>query len=116
MFNWSIMPSHWKTLSFLIAASVFGSGICETGQTIARGQDVELIPSEISLTGLGAKSRILVETAYGSRRTGQVDSTIIWSIDDPKVVEFDGQNIQAVGNGTTMLRAFVNGKELKAKV
>ena len=116
MCNWSIMPSRWNTLSFLIVVSVFASGICETAQIVALGQDVELIPSEISLTGLGAKSRILVETTDGSRRTGQVDSTIIWSIDDPKVVEFDGQNIQAVGNGTTMLRALVNGKELKAKV
>ena len=83
---------------------------------MAWGQDVELIPSEISLTGLGATSRILAENTSGSRKTGQVESTITWSVDDPRVAEFDGENVRAIGNGTTTLRAMVDGKELKAKV
>jgi hypothetical protein len=116
MFNQSIKSACSTALQWLVVASVFGGGLLETGRTFAWDQEVELIPAEISLTGLGAKSRILVEKTTESQRIGQVDAAIKWSVDDAKVAAFSSGEVVAVGNGTTTLRATVNGKELTAKV
>jgi hypothetical protein len=116
MFNRSNASSRWTNFQCLVVAVVFSGSFVDTGLTIALGQEFELIPREISLTGRGAKSCVLVEKTNGKRRVGQLDTTVIWSIDDTKIARFSGTEVVAVGDGKTTLRALANGKELTAKV
>ncbi len=116
MFNRSIASSCWMNFQCLVVAAVFSGIFMDSGLTIALGQEIELIPREISLTGRGAKSRVLVEKTNSKQRVRQLDTTVIWSIDDTKIARFSGNEVVAVGNGKTTLRAIANGKELTAKV
>jgi hypothetical protein len=116
MFNQSINSGCGATFRWLLVAFIFGGCLLDANRAFAWDQKVELIPAEISLTGLGAKSRILVEETSGMQRVGQVDAEVKWAVDDAKVATFSGGEVVAVGNGTTTLRATVNGTKLTAIV
>ncbi len=102
-------------MRMLVVALIVGCGL-STGAARGFASDLELIPQEVRLTGLGASSRVLVEETAEGRRVGQVESDVMWSIDDPKVATISDGKITAAGNGTTTLRATVDGKKLTAKV
>jgi hypothetical protein len=104
------------TLMRLLAIALVVGGCLSTTATTAVATDVELIPRSVRLTGLGASSRVLVEETAEGRRVGQVDSDVEWSVDDQKVATISNGEVTAVGNGTTTLRATVNGEKLTAKV
>lgn len=104
------------TLMRLLAIALIVGGGLSTTATTAVATDVELIPRSVRLTGLGASSRVLVEETAEGRRVGQVESDVEWSVDDAKVATIINGEVTAVGNGTTTLRATVNGKALTAKV
>ena len=115
MLSQSITSVSSAAMRMLVVALIVGCGL-STGAARGFASDLELIPQEVRLTGLGASSRVLVEETAEGRRVGQVESDVMWSIDDPKVATISDGKITAAGNGTTTLRATVDGKKLTAKV
>tara|TARA_R110002072_G_scaffold179059_1_gene335047 strand:+ start:100500 stop:102935 length:2436 start_codon:yes stop_codon:yes gene_type:complete len=83
---------------------------------MAAETELEIVPVSIDLTGLNSSSRVLVEKVAGAQRVGQVMSGIKWSTDDASVAIVSDREVTAIGNGSTTLRATVNGKTLTAKV
>lgn len=115
MFNQAITAVCVAAMRLLTIALIVGG--CLSARAItACAADVELIPPEVRLTGLRASTRVLVEESADGLRVGQVKSDVKWSVDNQKVATISNGEITATGNGTTTLRAIVNGRTLSAQV
>ncbi|MFT5327302.1 MAG: hypothetical protein ACI8P0_005191 [Planctomycetaceae bacterium] len=97
----------------VVAAVTVGLGV---RSTMAAEPGLELIPASVDLTGLGSTTSILVEKTADVQRVGQVTSGIKWSTDDSAIATVSDGEVTAVGNGSTTLRATVDGRKLIAKV
>ncbi|MFT5095899.1 MAG: hypothetical protein ACI93T_004759, partial [Porticoccaceae bacterium] len=97
----------------VVAAVTVGLGV---RSTMAAEPGLELIPASVDLTGLGSTTSILVEKTADVQRVGQVTSGIKWSTDDSAIATVSDGEVTAVGNGSTTLRATVDGRKLTAKV
>ena len=78
--------------------------------------ELEIVPASVDLTGPGSSSRVLVERLSGTQRVGQISSGVNWATDDSKIAAVSDGEVTAVGNGTTTLRAMVDGRKLTARV
>ncbi|MDA0919891.1 MAG: DUF1549 domain-containing protein [Planctomycetota bacterium] len=78
--------------------------------------ELEIVPASVDLTGPGSSSRVFVERLSETQRVGQISSGVKWSTDDSKIATVSDGEVTAVGNGTTTLRAMVDGRKLMARV
>lgn len=115
MFNQFIRPASSR-LRQTIVVVVGIVAVLSSRIALATEVELEIVPASVDLTGLGASSRVLVERLSGTQKVGQITSGIKWSTDDSAIATVTNGGVTAVGNGTTTLRAIVDGKKLKAKV
>ena len=115
MFNQLIGAASARLLQTAIVV-VGMVAVLSSRTAFAAEVELEIVPASVDLTGLGASSQVLVERLSGTQRVGQITSGIKWSTDDSAIATVTDAGVTAVGNGTTMLRAIVDGKKLAAKV
>ena len=78
----------------------------------AWAQEFRLLPGELKLDGQEARHRILLERTDGDIAVGPVTDGVQLSTDNETIARIDAGVLIPVGNGETVVRAFVDGKEV----
>jgi hypothetical protein len=76
---------------------------------------IEIIPSELTLTGPAARHRLLVEIKRDGKLVGEADS-VKWAVANRAVVDFSDGVLVAKGNGTTTVTAKSGKQTATAKI
>lgn len=80
------------------------------------GFEIELLPAEVELVGPTAHHLLVVERREGGRYAGTVSGTVALSSSDPSVARVDGSTVHAVGDGSAVITASVDGHVAEAHV
>jgi hypothetical protein len=83
--------------------------------TASAAESIQIIPSELTLTGSAAQHRLLVEINRDGKLVGEADK-IKWSVENKRVVELVDGMLTAKGNGTTTVTARRANQTATAKV
>ena len=95
------------------ADGLFGSVAVTVAQIV---NSVEVSPASAALTSIGATAQFSAIARDSNGRT-VADKTIVWSSDGPSTATVNSSGlVAAVANGTTALRAVVDGKQGTASV
>ncbi|MEQ9407869.1 MAG: DUF1549 domain-containing protein [Fuerstiella sp.] len=83
--------------------------VCVSGSTMA---EVRILPAVMELSGREARHRVLIEQMDGDVAAGPVSAEVQLKSDDPGVARIDSFFVVPVADGTTTIRALVDGHEV----
>ena len=80
--------------------------------------ELQILPAKVSLTGAQAAQRLLVEARAGGQFAGDLSHDSAFGSSNPKVatVELQEGTVHAVGNGSAVVTARVQGRAASAQV
>lgn len=102
----------WNRKLFAFASASLLSLVANSSVT-AESQ-LRLLPSELRLTGVENRHRLLAEQFEGSRATGQVDG--VWSSSNPQVAVVEKGVVIPKGNGSTVIALKAGNQAAQATV
>lgn len=103
-----VPPGRWVSPTFLIA------GLLLQSPASAR-ESLTILPERFTLTGPATQQRLVVETVDGKTHAGQFTNATFTSA-NPHVALVEGDVVRPVGNGSTTIKARVNGRTISTKV
>lgn len=72
--------------------------------SVRSGEDIRLLPRELTLSGVEAVHGVLAERFVGDEAVGPASTPVILVSDDPGIVKIEGLNLIPVSNGSTQIR------------
>ena len=103
------MNLHRKSVIFLLISLV-------NSVSLAAGESLIILPSEILLRGPEARQTVLAEMADSSLVTQSIRSGTVWTSGDERIAKVVDGQVVPVGNGTTTISVTANGQTASTKV
>ena len=102
--------NDWRGIASLIFGVYFGS------LSAVAADSLVILPGEIRLTGQEAFQTVLAEMADGPLATAPIREGVDWSSADQQIAKVVDGRVVPVANGSTTIKAVVNGQVATAKV